>query len=73
MSAVEKGEGTHAFLHIIPAHMSVTEVRCCCTAAVGMSVFSMGAFGVQRRYCSVGWNRPDCARDGTQTRTDTHA
>ena len=46
----------------VPMHVSLCEVRCCCTAAVGLSVYCAGAFEIQKkcgsepsRLCS-GWH-----------------
>ena len=50
----------------VPMHMSLCEVRCYCTAAVGLSVYCAGAFEFRK---SVGWNRPDFAQDGPPTYT----
>ena len=45
----------------VPMYLSLCEVRCCCTAAVGVSVYCAGAFEIQKicrlqlcRLCS-GW------------------
>ena len=71
VSQVEQGEHRRSFVRrIVYEHMSLREVRCCCTAAVGLSVYLRGELLKFRR--SVDRNRSGCVRDGAHAQTRTH-
>lgn len=50
--------------------MSLIEILCCHTTAVGLSVYCVGAFKIQKE-CGLE-SRPNCVQDDTQTHMHAH-